>query len=92
MVQGGDPKGTGTAARVHDQGGVQQAEACAGHGGDGPVAGPGLGGQPVLHHVRPTPHLDKNYTVFGRVVSGMEHVDKIQKGDRMKSVKILEQA
>ena len=26
------------------------------------------------------PHLDRNYTVFGRVVSGMEFVDKIKKG------------
>ena len=28
-----------------------------------------------------TPHLDRNYTVFGKVVEGMEHVDKIKKGD-----------
>ena len=27
------------------------------------------------------PHLDRNYTVFGKVVEGMEHVDKIKKGD-----------
>jgi cyclophilin family peptidyl-prolyl cis-trans isomerase len=26
------------------------------------------------------PHLDRNYTAFGRVVSGMEFVDKIKKG------------
>ena len=26
-------------------------------------------------------HLDRNYTVFGKVVEGMEHVDKIKKGD-----------
>ncbi len=28
-----------------------------------------------------TPHLDRNYTVFGKVIEGMEHVDKIKKGD-----------
>ena len=28
-----------------------------------------------------TPHLDRNYTVFGKVVKGMEFVDKIKKGD-----------
>ena len=39
----------------------------------------------------PTPHLDGNYTVFGRVVSGMEHVDRIRQGDRMKSVTIHEE-
>ena len=27
------------------------------------------------------PFLDKNYTVFGKVIEGMEHVDKIKKGD-----------
>ena len=27
------------------------------------------------------PHLDRNYTVFGKVIEGMEHVGKIKKGD-----------
>ena len=26
------------------------------------------------------PHLDRNYTAFGRVLEGMEYVDKIKKG------------
>jgi len=30
--------------------------------------------------------------VFGKVTSGMDVVDKIQKGDKMKSVKIIEAA
>ena len=38
----------------------------------------------------PTPHLDNNYTVFGRVTSGMEHVDRIKQGDRMKTVVVTE--
>ena len=29
----------------------------------------------------PTPHLDRQYTVFGKVLEGMEFVDKITKGD-----------
>jgi len=28
-----------------------------------------------------SPFLDRNYTVFGKVVEGMDHVDKIKKGD-----------
>ena len=28
----------------------------------------------------PSPHLDRNYTVFGKVIKGMEFVDKIKKG------------
>ena len=34
------------------------------------------------------PHLDGSYTVFGQVRSGMEHVDGIRQGDRMRSVAI----
>ncbi len=29
----------------------------------------------------PAPFLDRNYTVFGKVIEGMEHVDNIKKGD-----------
>ena len=29
----------------------------------------------------PTPHLDRQYTVFGKVLEGMEFVDMIKKGD-----------
>ena len=29
----------------------------------------------------PTPHLDRQYTVFGKVIEGMEFVDMIKKGD-----------
>ena len=37
----------------------------------------------------PAPHLDGQYTVFGRVTSGMNVVDGIRVGDRIKSVKIV---
>ncbi len=30
---------------------------------------------------KPAPFLDRQYTVFGKVVEGMENVDKIKKGD-----------
>ncbi len=42
--------------------------------------------------------LNRQYTVYGRVVSGMEHVDRIQRGeppadpDRMISVKVAADA
>ncbi len=35
------------------------------------------------------PHLNGQYTAFGQVTSGMEIVDSIRVGDRVKSVKIL---
>ena len=30
---------------------------------------------------QPAPHLDRQYTVFGKVIKGMEFVDKIKKGE-----------
>tara|TARA_B100001029_G_scaffold151893_1_gene134650 strand:+ start:412 stop:969 length:558 start_codon:yes stop_codon:yes gene_type:complete len=30
---------------------------------------------------QPAPHLDRQYTVFGKVIEGMDNVDKITKGD-----------
>ena len=29
----------------------------------------------------PASFLDRNYTVFGKVIEGMDHIDKIKKGD-----------
>jgi cyclophilin family peptidyl-prolyl cis-trans isomerase len=37
----------------------------------------------------PTPHLDGNYTIFGKVTSGMDVVHAIQIGDEIREVKIL---
>lgn len=41
---------------------------------------------------KPAAFLDGQYTVFGQVAKGMEVVDAIKVGDRMKSVKIVEAA
>ena len=30
---------------------------------------------------QPAPHLDRQYSVFGKVIKGMEFVDKIKKGE-----------
>jgi peptidyl-prolyl cis-trans isomerase B (cyclophilin B) len=91
VVQGGDPKGDGTGGpgyqikaefnrQKHVRGTVAMARS----------QDPDSAGSQFYITYGPTPHLDNNYTVFGRVISGMELVDGIQKGDRMKSVKIVE--
>jgi len=36
----------------------------------------------------PQPHLDAKYTVFGRVVEGMDVVDKIQQGDVIRRIRV----
>ena len=34
---------------------------------------------------KPAPFLDRQYTVFGKVIEGMEFVDKIKRGDESKN-------
>ena len=91
VVQGGDPKGNGTGGpgytikaefskRKHVRGTLAMARS----------QHPDSAGSQFYITYGPTPHLDGNYTVFGQVVSGMEHVDRIKQGDRMKSVAIIE--
>ena len=44
------------------------------------------GGSQFFITYSPQPQLDGRYTVFGRVVSGMEFVDQLQPGDRIERV------
>jgi peptidyl-prolyl cis-trans isomerase B (cyclophilin B) len=92
VVQGGDPSGNGTGgpgytikAEFNKQNHVRGTLAMA------RSQHPDSAGSQFYICYGPTPHLDGNYTVFGRVVSGMEHVDRIKQGDRMKTVSILEE-
>jgi peptidylprolyl isomerase/peptidyl-prolyl cis-trans isomerase B (cyclophilin B) len=92
VVQGGDPKGNGTGGpgytikaefnkRKHVRGTLAMARS----------QHPDSAGSQFYITYGATPHLDGNYTVFGQVVTGMEHVDRIKQGDRMKSVVIVEE-
>jgi cyclophilin family peptidyl-prolyl cis-trans isomerase len=91
MIQGGCPQGSGTGGpgyRFRDE-----TRADLKHDGPGVLsmanAGPGTNGsQFFITHVA-TPHLDGRHTVFGRVVEGQSVVNRIQRGDRIESVKIL---
>jgi peptidyl-prolyl cis-trans isomerase B (cyclophilin B) len=92
VVQGGCPKGDGTGGPGH----TVKAEFNTQKHVRGSVAmarsqHPDSAGSQFYITYGATPHLDGNYTVFGRVVSGMEHVDRIKQGDRMKSVAIVEE-
>jgi cyclophilin family peptidyl-prolyl cis-trans isomerase len=50
---------------------------------------PDSAGSQVFIVLAPAPHLTGQYTAFGRVVSGMEIVDKTKVGDRIKTVRVV---
>jgi cyclophilin family peptidyl-prolyl cis-trans isomerase len=52
------------------------------------LSGKDTGGSQWFVTHSPQPHLDGGYTVFGRVVAGMDVVDKIVRGDVIQSVVI----
>ncbi|MCE7871462.1 peptidylprolyl isomerase [bacterium CPR1] len=91
MIQGGCPQGTGTGGpgykikcetmgnpHKHMRGSLSMAH-----------AGPDTGGSQFFICHSPQPHLDGKHTVFGRVVEGVDVVDKIRQGDKMQVVRVL---
>jgi peptidylprolyl isomerase/peptidyl-prolyl cis-trans isomerase B (cyclophilin B) len=92
VVQGGCPKGNGTGgpgynvkAEFNKQKHVRGTLAMA------RSQDPDSAGSQFYICYGNTPHLDGQYTVFGKVVSGMELVDRIKQGDKMTSVTIAEE-
>ena len=92
VVQGGCPKGNGTGGpgytvpaefnkNKHVRGSLAMARS----------QDPDSAGSQFYFTYGAQPHLDNNYTVFGKVTSGMEHVDSIRQGDRMTSITITEE-
>jgi peptidyl-prolyl cis-trans isomerase B (cyclophilin B) len=53
-------------------------------------AGKDTGGSQFFICHSPQPHLDRKHTVFGQAVSGVEVIDKIKGGDRIKKIWIEE--
>jgi peptidylprolyl isomerase/peptidyl-prolyl cis-trans isomerase B (cyclophilin B) len=87
VVQGGDPEGTGRGGpgytikaefndRPHKRGTVAR------------TPDPNSAGSQFYICLAPASFLDGKYTVFGQVVSGMDVVDGIAVGDKMKSIVI----
>ena len=93
VIQGGDPKGNGTGgpgytipAEFNKQKHVRGAVAMA------RTSDPNSAGSQFYICLAPANFLDGQYTVFGIVTKGMDVVDKVKVGDKMKTVKIVEAA
>ena len=91
VIQDGDPRGDGNGGPGHqirceinevpyERGAVGMA-----------LSGKDTGGSQWFVTHAPQPHLDGGYTVFGKVVAGMEVVDRIVRGDVVQSIVVKEQ-
>lgn len=90
VIQGGDPRGDGNGGPGY-QIRCEINEVPYGRGAVGmALSGKDTGGSQWFVTHSPQPHLDGGYTVFGRVVEGMDVVDRIARGDRIRSIKITE--
>jgi peptidyl-prolyl cis-trans isomerase B (cyclophilin B) len=94
VIQGGCPTGNGAGGpgyhidceldgenQYHDRGVLSMAH-----------AGRNTGGSQffICHSRKNTAHLDRNHTVFGKVVEGLDVIDAIKQGDVMDKVIIIE--
>jgi peptidyl-prolyl cis-trans isomerase B (cyclophilin B) len=95
VIQGGDPTSTGsggpgyaipcecktTGKQKHVLGALSMAH-----------AGPDTGGSQFFVVLNPDSckHLDRKHTVFGVVTKGMDVVNKVRQGTKMKTVHILD--
>ncbi len=85
MAQGGDPTGTGTGgsdlpnlpAEFTPPG---RARFLRGTCGMARTSAPNTANSQFFIMFAPAPNLDGQYTIWGRVVAGMEAVDKIKRG------------
>jgi len=91
VIQGGDPRGDGTGGPgytiqdeksplKHEEGAIAMAKSAL----------PNSAGSQFYITLAPQPALDGNYTVFGKVIEGMNVAKQIQRGDRITKVTIEE--
>ncbi len=89
VVQGGCPRGDGFGALDYT---IRTEIGLAWYDKEGYLgmasAGPDTEGTQFFITESPTPHLDGNYTIFGKVISGMDVVLQLQPGDVIDRVNI----
>ncbi|MGP4060144.1 peptidylprolyl isomerase [Halobacillus litoralis] len=92
VIQGGCPDGTGAGGpgytikcetegnpHKHERGTLSMAH-----------AGKDTGGSQFFVCHSPQPHLDGRHTVFGKVIEGVDSVDRVRVGDMMQKVRVEE--
>jgi cyclophilin family peptidyl-prolyl cis-trans isomerase len=90
--QTGDPRGDGSGGpgyAVRDE--INAVRYARGYVGMA-LSGPDTGGSQWFAVLSPQRHLDGGYTVFGRVLEGMEILDRTEQDDRLVSVRVRESA
>jgi cyclophilin family peptidyl-prolyl cis-trans isomerase/HEAT repeat protein len=89
VIQDGDPRGDGNGGPAQHQIRCEINEVPYDRAAVGmALSGKDTGGSQWFVTHSPQPHLDGGYTVFGRVVAGMDVVDNIIRGDVIKSIVI----
>lgn len=91
MIQGGDPNGDGSGGpgyRIPDEANVLTHEI-----GSVSMANTGsfdTGGSQFFICQRPQKHLNGRHTVFGQVVEGLDVIYRVEQGDPILSLEIIE--
>jgi len=89
VMQDGDPRGDGEGGpgySIRDE--FNQRPYVRGTVGMALDPWPDTGGSQYFITHSPQPHLDARYTVFGRIIGGMDVVDQIQQWDVIRRVRI----
>ena len=83
MAQGGDPTGSGSGGSTYPNLPAEfsrSAKFLRGTVGAARTGDPNSANSQFYIMFAPSPHLDGQYTIWGQVTEGMEHVDQIKRG------------